>query len=62
MVQRSHRKGYTGTMKRILEAADRLHDKMPYLLQDSPLDPAFLVCLLPFFLGYVAVILLANLL
>lgn len=49
-------------MKRILEAADRLHDKMPYLLQDSPLDPAFLVCLLPFFLGYVAVILLANLL
>lgn len=49
-------------MKKILEAADRLHHKMPYCLQDSPVDPAFLVCLLPFLLGYVAVVLLANLL
>lgn len=49
-------------MKKILEAADRLHHKMPYCLKDSPLDPAFLVFMLPFFLGYVAVVLLANLL
>ena len=48
-------------MKKIFEVADRLHDKMPYYLKDSPLDPAFLICLLPFLLGYVAVILVAHL-
>lgn len=49
-------------MKKLLEAADRLHDRMPYYLKDSPLDPAFLVFMLPFFLGYAAAIVLANLL
>ena len=49
-------------MKKLLEAADRLHDRMPYYLKDSLVDPAFLVFMLPFFLGYVAVILLANIL
>ena len=48
-------------MKKLFDTADRLHHKMPYYLKDSPLDPAFLVCLLPFLLGYVAVILVAHL-
>ena len=49
-------------MKKIFDAADRAHEQLPYYLKDSPLDPAFLVFMLPFFLGYVAVILLANIL
>lgn len=48
-------------MKKILETADRLHHKMPYLLQDSPLDPAFIVFILPFLLGFGAVVGLAYL-
>ncbi len=48
-------------MKKFFDLVDQAHDKMPYCLKDSPLDPAFLVFMLPFFLGYVAVILLTHL-
>ena len=48
-------------MKKLLEYAERLRSKLPYELHDSPVDPVFLVFVLPFLLGYVAVIGLAYL-
>jgi len=47
-------------MKKICDAADRASAKLPYVLQDSPLDPAMLVVVAPMVLGYAAVILIAN--
>jgi hypothetical protein len=47
-------------MKKLLESAERLRSKFPYELHDSPDDSIFLVFILPFLLGYVAVIVLAH--
>lgn len=47
-------------MKKLLESVERLRSKLPYELHDSPVDPVFLVLILPFLLGYVAVIVLAH--
>lgn len=49
-------------MKKVIRAAESLSAKLPYALQESPLDPVVLVLVLPLLLGYAAVILLANLL
>ena len=49
-------------MKKIIETAERASAKLPYVLQESPLDPVVLVVVSPMLIGYTIVILIANLL
>lgn len=47
-------------MKKIYDSADRASAKLPYVLQDSPIDPVVLVVVGPMVLGYAFVIFIAN--
>lgn len=49
-------------MKNIIETAERASAKLPYVLQESPIDPVVLVVVSPMLLGYAVVILIANML
>jgi hypothetical protein len=48
-------------MKKIIESAERASSKLPYVLQESPIDPVVFVVVSPMLLGYAVVILIANL-
>ncbi len=52
---------YIETMKKIIESAERASSKLPYVLQESPIDPVVFVVVSPMLIGYTIVILIANL-